>query len=480
MAGHPQENLLQSILGGIATVLFAWPLKLRWPLAMIILVGGSFAALSIRYVEIGDFRRGSPEPLGLSLGLDLVGGIHLVYQAGEEGFEPTDDQMAGLIDNITRRVNGLGVAEPSIQKLGSDRLVIQLPGLEDEEQAKQLIGRTSQLEIVERICSISPCHISANEETPGAFQNQLTGLAGADMSRAFAGTDATTNEPILQFELNRGAAQQFATLTARLNSTLNTDTPDELAFVLDDEIIVSAVVTSPILAGAGRINGDFTFEEARLLAIQVESGRLPIEITELSSDFVAASLGADSLDQALQAGIVGLALVLFFMVAYYRLAGLVAAVTLVFYTAMVLAIFKLVPVTLTLAGLAGFILSLGMAVDANILIFERMKEEIRIGRSLPFATQIGFNRAWTSIRDGNVSTLIIAAILFFFGSSGANSAVTGFAVALAIGVGTSMFTAIVISKKMLAIVVATPLRKWPTAFSPEVNKGSGGVSEQGA
>jgi preprotein translocase subunit SecD len=472
VAAHPQLNLLQTILGGIATVLFAWPFKLRWPIAMIVLVGGSFAALSIRNLEIGDFGRGSPEPLGLSLGLDLVGGIHLVYQAGEEGFEPSDDQMAGLIANITRRINSLGVAEPSIQKLGSDRLVIQLPGLEDEEQAKKLIGRTSQLEIVERICTISPCNISADVETPGAFQNQLTGLTGADMTRAFAGTDATTNEPILQFELNRGAAQQFATLTARLNNSwLNTDTPDELAFILDDEIIVSAVVTSPILAGAGRINGDFTFEEARLLAIQVESGRLPIPITELSSDFVAASLGADSLDQALQAGLVGLALVLFFMIAYYRISGLVAAITLIFYTAMVLAIFKLIPVTLTLAGLAGFILSLGMAVDANILIFERMKEEIRIGRSLQFATQIGFNRAWTSIRDGNISTLIIAAILFFFGSSGANSAVTGFAIALAIGVGTSMFTAIVISKKMLSLVVATQLRKWPRAFSPEVYKG---------
>ena len=440
---------------------------------MIVLVGGSFAALGIRNLEIGNFERGSSEPLGLSLGLDLVGGVHLVYQAGEEGFEPSDDQMAGLIDNITRRINSLGVAEPSIQKLGKDRLVIQLPGLGDEEQAKRLIGRTSQLEIVERICSISPCNISADIETPGAFQNQLTGLTGADMSRAFAGTDSTTNEPILQFELNRGAAQQFATLTSRLNGTLNTATPDELAFILDDEIIVSAVVTSPILAGAGRINGDFTFEDARLLAIQVESGRLPIPITELSSDFVAASLGADSLDQALQAGIVGLALVLFFMIAYYRIAGLVAAVTLIFYTAMVLAIFKLIPVTLTLAGLAGFILSLGMAVDANILIFERMKEEIRIGRSLQFATQIGFNRAWTSIRDGNISTLIIAAILFFFGSSGANSAVTGFAIALAIGVGTSMFTAIVISKKMLSLVVATQLRKWPRAFSPEVYKGPG-------
>ena len=443
---------------------------------MIILVGGSFATLAIKNIDIGDFERGSSEPLGLSLGLDLVGGIHLVYQAGEEGFEPTADQMLGLVDNITRRVNKLGVAEPSIQQLGTDRLVIQLPGLEDEEAAKSLIGSTALLEIVERICTAYPC----DETAPGNFTDQPTGLSGADMSSAFAGTNTVTGQPILMFELNRGAASKFADLTTKLFDTnIEGGTPDQLAFRMDGDVLVSAVVSSPILAGSGQINGNFSAEEVRKLAIQVESGRLPIEITELSSAFVAASLGADSLDQALEAGLIGLALVLFFMIAYYRLAGLVAALALVFYTAMVLAVFKLFPVTLTLAGLAGFIITLGMAVDANILIFERMKEEIRIGRTLPFAVQIGFNRAWTSIRDGNVSTLIIAAILFFFGSSGANSSVTGFAVALTIGVLISMFTAIVISKKMLALAVGTSLGKWPRAFSPEAYKG-GSSAERGA
>lgn len=468
--------MLQSILGGIATVLFVWPYRLRWPLTMIILVGGSFAALAVKDIDLGNFERGSSEPLGLSLGLDLIGGIHLVYQAGEEGFEPTEEQMSGLIDNITRRVNKLGVAEPSIQKFGKDRLVIQLPGLEDEEQAKALIGQTALLEIVERVCTAYPC----DDTAPENFTDKLTGLTGADMSSAFAGTNTVTGEPILLFDLNRGAASQFADLTTRLyNTNVVGGTPDQLAFSMDGEILVSAVVSSPILAGSGQINGNFNAEEVRQLAIQVESGRLPIEITELSSDFVAASLGADSLDQALEAGVIGLALVLFFMIAYYRLAGLIAAITLIFYTAMVLAVFKLFPVTLTLAGLAGFILSLGMAVDANILIFERMKEEIRVGRSLPFAVQIGFNRAWTSIRDGNVSTLIIAAILFFFGSSGANSSVTGFAVALTIGVLISMFTAIVISKKMLAVTVGTSLGKWPRAFIPENYQG-GSTAERGA
>ena len=198
----------------------------------------------------------------------------------------------------------------------------------------------------------------------------------------------------------------------------------------------------------------------------------------MSSSVIAASLGSRSLEEGLIAGLVGLALVLLFMVGYYRASGLVAGVALIFYTLIVLAIFKLIPITLTLAGLAGFILSLGMAVDANILIFERIKEELRVGRTLQFAVQIGFNRAWTSIRDGNVSTILIALVLFFFGSGSANSAITGFSIALLIGVMTSMFTAIFISRKLLGIVGGTFLRRFPQLFSPESlsNNNSGGQS----
>jgi protein-export membrane protein SecD len=469
---------LNAILGGIATVLFIWPWKWKWPITMVILVGGSFTVLAIQDLRIGSFERGSDQVLGLTLGLDLAGGVHLIYQAGDEDFQPTDQQMQGLISTITRRVNKLGVSEPSIQQLGDDRLVIQLPGVEDIESAKATIGQTAQLDILERVCADGFTARECGDSVPGSYRDLDTGLTGGDMSRAFAGVDSVTNEPILLFELNRGATRQFALLTQRLFDTNRTSSPDQLAFKLDGEVLVTAGVNSPILAGNGQIRGGFTAEEVRQLAIQVESGRLPIPITELSSTLVAASLGADSLDQAVQAGLVGLALVLFFMIAYYRMAGVVAAISLVFYTAMVLAIFKLFPVTLTLAGLAGFILSLGIAVDANILIFERMKEEIRIGRSLQFATQIGFNRAWSAIRDGNISTLLIAAILFFFGSGSANSAVTGFAIALGIGVATSMFTALVISKKMLSLLAATSLRRWPHAFSPET--GPRASAERGA
>ena len=418
--------------------------QLRWKslLAIIVIVGVAAAALAVPDYDIpGIGERGSDDILGLRLGLDLAGGTQLIYQAGIEGEAPTEEQMEGLVGTITRRIDRLGVAEPSIQRLGEDRLLIQLPGVEDAQQARDLIGQTAQLEIVERVCEDVNCT---------AFEDRPSGLTGGDMARAFPSTDQTTSLPVLSFELNRDAAQQFAEMTQRIFSTNLTDSPDQLAFVLDGEVLVSAIVRSPILAGVGVIQGRFTADEVRQHAIQVESGRLPVEIEEISSSVVVGSLGAQSLDEALIAGGVGLLLVLLFMAAYYRVSG--------------------IPVTLTLAGLAGFILSLGMAVDANILIFERLKEELQIGRTVQLAMQIGFNRAWPSIRDGNVSTILIALVLFFFGSGSANSAVTGFAVSLLIGVLTSMFTAIFISRNLLGIVAATWLRRSARLFTPDAGR----------
>ena len=449
--------------------------RLRWKslLTIVIIMAVAFSSLLVQKIDLSagffQFQRGSDDILGLRLGLDLAGGTQLIYQAGSEDFPPTPEQMEGLISTITRRVDRLGVAEPSIQQLGTDRLLIQLPGVEDIQQAKALIGRAAVLQIIERICNDGFAPGACSDSVPGSFEDRETGLDGSNMARASANQDPTTGRPVLVFELNNDSAAAFALLTQRLFSTRTTTPthPDQLAFVLDGDVLVSATVQSAILAGNGQITGNFTPEDVRRLAIQIESGRLPIDITELSSSLVAASLGAESLEDALVAGLVGLALVLLFMAAYYRASGVVAAVALIFYTAMVLAIFKLIPVTLTLAGLAGFIVSLGMAVDANILIFERMKEELRIGRTLPFAIQIGFNRAWTSIRDGNVSTLLIAGVLFLFGTSTANSPVTGFAVSLMIGVLMSMFTAIFISRNLLAIVGGTALARWPNLFTPE-------------
>ena len=356
--------------------------KLHWKslLAITLIVAVSFTVLYYDEFEIPILgERGSEDILGLRLGLDLAGGTQLIYQAGDENLKPTDNEMEGLIGTISRRIDRLGVTEPSLQRLGEDRLLIQLPGVEDVQQAKDLIGQTAQLEIIERLCEDLQCTI---------FKDQETGLTGDDMSRAFASQDQVTQEPILSFELKRGAAQQFATVTQRIYDSNTSESPDQLAFVLDDKVLVSAAVQSPILSGSGIISGNFSPEDARQLAIQVESGRLQIDITELSSSVIAASLGSRSLEEGLIAGLVGLALVLLFMVGYYRASGLVAGVALIFYTLIVLAIFKLIPITLTLAGLAGFILSLGMAVDANILIFERIKEELRVGRTLQFAVQI--------------------------------------------------------------------------------------------
>ncbi len=449
---------------------FLWrlvrPIVRRYPFILIaLIVVGAVASLSVKQIDLpvpgGRFERGSNDVLGLQLGVDLAGGAHLIYEAGDAATPPTADQMEGLIRIIRTRVDRLGASEPVIQKLGDNRVVVQLPGLHDVARAKQLLGQTASLAWAERICLDRFCT---------QFEDNATGLSGDDLASAFAGQDTVTGENVLFFELRGGSARTFAELTTRLYTTRDTDSPDQLTIFLDDVELVSAVVNSPILSGNGQVTGGnppFTAEEARDLAIQLESGRLPIDIRIISEQVVGPSLGAKSLEQSLVAGIVGLALVLFFMIAYYRGAGVVAAVTMIFYTAMVLAVFKLVPLTLILAGVAGFILSMGMAVDANILIFERMKEELRLGRTLAFAIRIGFNRAWPSIRDSNISTMIISGILYWFGTTFAAAAVTGFALALLIGVAISMFTAIVVSRGLLVMVAATPLRRFLWLFSPE-------------
>ena len=437
--------------------------RLNWRslIMIVIIVGTAVAALAVQHIDIrfagARFERGTDEVLGMQLGLDLAGGIHLVFAPTDQDLVPTDDQMDGLVRIISDRVDSLGVAEPSIQRLGDTRLLVQLPGLEDVERAKRLIGQTASLGIVERICTDAACTIF----------DDVTILTGDDLSRSFASQDTLTNEPIVNFELYADAARRFGVVTQRIFDTNTSASPDRLVFQLDGRDLVSTSVRSAILAGSGQITGNFTTDEARDLAIQIESGRLPIDIEVVTERVVAASLGGESLKDSLIAGGIGLALVLFFMTAYYRGAGAVAAVTLVIYTILVLAVFKLFPVTLTLAGVAAFILSLGMAVDANVLIFERMKEELRLGRTVQFALQIGFNRAWPSIRDGNVSTLLIAGVLFFFGNQTANSSVSGFAVALAIGVLISMFSAIFMTRNLLYLASVSPLGRFPRLFTPE-------------
>ena len=379
---------------------------------------------------------------------------------------PTTDQMEGVLDTIARRINPFGVTEPVIQLMDNNRVLVQLPGVRDVEEVKRLIGQTARLEFKERRCL--PVTLPDGELTypcvlPQHYEDQETGLTGEDLARAYAGTHQTKGDPIVNVQFNSRGTRIFADMTTRLAGT-----PHRFAVFLDEEEIVAPVVNQPILAGAAFIEGPtFTPERVHTIAIQLESGRLPIPIEVVQEQDVDAVLGAESLRKSLIAGIVGLCLVLLFMVMYYRMAGLVAAVALLIYTAAVLSVFKMVPITLTLAGVAAFILSIGMAVDANILIFERMKEELRLGRTLTSAIDIGFSRAWTSIRDGNVSTLIICAILFWFGQRLGASLIAGFALTLAIGVTLSMFSALTVSKTLLNLLNFSPLGRRRGIFSPE-------------
>ncbi len=382
---------------------------------------------------------------------------------------PTTDQMEGVLDTIARRINPFGVTEPVIQLMDNNRVLVQLPGVRDVEEVKRLIGQTARLEFKERSClQVTPFTLPSGEvtypcELPDNHVDQETGLTGEDLARAYAGTHQTKGDPIVNVQFNSRGTRLFADLTTRLAGT-----NDRFAVFLDDEEIVAPVVNQPILAGAAFIEGPtFTPERVHTIAIQLESGRLPIPIEVVQQQDVDAVLGAESLRKSLIAGVAGLCLVLLFMVMYYRMAGVVAAVALLIYTAAVLSVFKLVPVTLTLAGAAAFILSIGMAVDANILIFERMKEELRLGRTLTSAIDIGFSRAWTSIRDGNVSTLIICAILFWFGQRLGASLIAGFALTLAIGVTLSMFSALTVSKTLLNLLNFSPLGRRRAIFSPE-------------
>jgi len=352
------------------------------------------------------------------------------------------------------------------------------------EEAKQLIGGTAQLVFKERECLGSLAALRAAADAglpdpcrqPGGFVDDDIDLTGEDLSRAFTGRDPTTNAPRVHIEFNGRGTSIFRDVTRRL---FERGQLGRIAIFLDNELLSSATVTSPILNGQGVITGGFTRGSARTLAIQLESGRLPVPLVLIREGTVDALLGADSLRKSLIAGVVGLGLVLLFMVIYYRMAGVVAAAALMIFAIIVLAIFKLIPVTLTLSGIAGLVLAIGMAVDANILIFERMKEELRTGRSLTSAMEVGFRRAWVAIRDSNVSTIITCLILWWFGSRTGTPVVSGFAITLLIGVLVSMFTAIMVSRNMLQILAFTPVGKRMALFTPEPRRQPVGIAGGG-
>ena len=589
-------------------------------IAVVVIAAGLI--LGFQTFSVGNFQRGSDNTLlGLSLGLDLQGGSHLVYQTNlvdpntGARIEVTQDQMDALKLNIERRVNSSGLGEPIIQILGTDRLLVQMPGLDDPERAKRIIGETARLEFKRRTFNVSrdldevtaadiasvtvdylpdpspatsteelttstqdaqaseeetqlvaltvefteqgaskflPVFVKMNEsffryqlaqqdflqrlqQNPDAVPSldiipdtldisvegnmsqrftasaastsrldtttyafvvpaeedtgeqptlevardrvgnnaqllfaEITGtvdepigLTGDNLARAFPGQHTQSGIPIVNLEFDSEGTRIFGELTLDIVRKQETEgIRDQIAIFLDDQELISPTVQTAITAGTAIIQGsDFTVERVRDIALQLEAGRLPVPIELIQERDVDAILGADSLAKSVVAGIVGLSLVLLFMTMYYRLPGLVAAIALMIYATLVLALFKVLPVTLTLSGVAAVILSIGMAVDANILIFERMKDELRAGRTLLSSINIGFDRAWPAIRDGNISTLITCGILFWFADQLGASIVQGFAVTLAIGVVVSMFTAITVSRTLLRFVGTTRLTR---------------------
>ena len=399
--------------------------------------------------------------LGMRLGLDLSGGTHLVYEAdlSQIGNETSSEAMQGAIDIINKRVDAYGVTEPVIQKQGTNRISVQLPGIRDIDTAVNLIGQTAQLDFRELTYDSTGNPVkdeNGNLVWKPALAVDSSGeevhLTGKYLKRnTQVVLDPQLNEPLVSFEFNSEGADLFAQITGQLY-------PDKpLGIFLDNNYISSPIVKSKIEGGKGVIE-NIEFEDARNLAIMLNAGALPVTLKgPIIREDIDPTLGSDSLRKSLIAGVVGLALILVFMVAYYRVPGVMASLALIIYGILVLAAFKLIPVTLTLAGIAAFILSIGMAVDANVLIFERLKEELRSGRTLGGAIETGFDRAWPAIRDSNITTLIVCAVLYWMGNMFAEPRVMGFALTLAIGVLLSMFTAIIVTRTFMRLLVGTRL-----------------------
>lgn len=395
-----------------------------------------------------DFKVGPftfKRPVEVKKGLDLQGGTHLVFNAEMEGVEEKDREEALRASqlNIEKRVNYFGVTEASVQTSrvkDEHRLIVELPGVTDVNQAIELIGKTAQLEFREQ----NPDEKSASESGEFFLKTDLT---GKDLKRSFVEFDDNTGEPVVGLEFNAEGAKKFAEITTK-------NVGKFVAIYLDGEPVSIPKVEESITAGNAVIRGSFDTKSARKLSIQLNAGALPVPIKLIEQRNIGATLGNESVQKSLRAGIIGLLFVVAFMWAYYGKLGFLADIALLIYGLLTLALYKLIPVTLTLPGIAGFLLSVGMAVDANILIFERMKEERRMDKPLNVAMELGFGRAWDSIRDANVCTLITAFILFnpfnwtFLNVSGM---VRGFALTLALGIAVSLFTGIVVTRTLIRV-----------------------------
>lgn len=399
------------------------------------------------------------------LGLDLVGGVQALLEADlPETTTITQADMATAVRIMENRVNALGVSEAVVQQAGDRRILVELPGELDPEQAVSAIRTTALLEFVD-LSELDPSiaqtlrgnaiqtDFAQGEDVTAVVTNTIladrsfpTIMTGAELRNAAAQQIPETGQIVVSFELTPPGAQIFREYTTA-------HVGDVLAIVLDKKIISPPIINEPITDGQGMISGNFTQQEANELAVQLRYGALPIPLKVVETRTIGPTLGEDSLQKSLVAGVIGFTIVILFMALYYRLPGVVADVVIIIYALFAFAVFRFIPVTLTLPGIAGFLLSTGAALDANILIFERMKEELRSGRTISQAIDLGWRRAWPSIRDSNFATLITSGILYWFGSTFGATIVKGFSLTLALGVAISLFTALVVTRVLLSVVL---------------------------
>jgi len=430
-AAHPKDGAKSSVKGQQPT----GPVKeMKEPINW--LEAGKLFLLVVLIFAVSVFAaKPLEQQLQKRLGLDLKGGVHVVYEAVPTPDSPvTPDSITRLMGIFRNRIDALGVAEPIIQKEGTRRVVVELPGVKDPEEAVRILPQMARLEF--------------------KTEDGKTVLTGKYLQDARAQLNPNNNEPEVTLKFNKEGAKIFGEVTtANVNK--------RIAIYLDNKILTNPVVQEPITTGDAVIHGGYkTLEEAQHDAVLLRSGALPVKVKLLEKRSVGPQLGKDSLDRSVRAGIIGLALVFLFMIVYYRVPGIVADLSLIVYTVIVTGIFILIKATLTLPGIAGFILSIGMAVDSNILIYERLKEELRAGKTLRSAFDAGFRHAIRTILDCNANTLIGAAVLYYFGTG----PIRGFAVTLAIGVLTSLFTAVTFTRFVLHLLARSRLILSPRAY----------------
>lgn len=454
---------------------FKYPMTIRNQRILILIV--FIVAISIWIVipnNPGIHILGIEKDINTRLGLDLVGGVEALLEADlPETTTITSDDMNTAIKIVENRVNGLGLNEAVVQKAGERRIVVELPGETDPEKALQTIKTTGLLEFVDfssldNNAAMSLLNTKIQTDYEQSIQSEAgstatpsptetitdtaaaavypTVMTGKYIKTVNVGTDTTTNAIEVDFELTFEGAKLFGDYTS-------SHIGDILAIVLDKEVISVPSIESAITEGNGRITGSYTLEEANALAVQLRYGSLPIPLKVIESKTVGPTLGQDSLSKSMRAGIIGFIIVILFMGIYYRLPGAIADISIIIYALLAFALYKFIPITMTLPGIAGFLLSTGSALDANILIFERLKEELRAGKRLDVAVSLGWKRAWPSIRDSNIATLITCTILFWFGSQFGATIVKGFSLTLAFGVAVSLFTALTVTRTLLEFIL---------------------------